>query len=117
VTGDVVEFFIPWTRTPEHAESVWGGTRRLVQENLGFEISERRIFRLRYVHEGETLTAEVGQEEPGATGPVLMIFDSNPYLVCTPHRGVFSGTPIPVERESVVEIVEFDRNRQTRAGS
>jgi hypothetical protein len=113
----VTEFFVPATRTPEHAEAVWEGTRRLAQESLGREIGDRRIFRLRYVHEGNTVTAEIGQEEPTSGGVVLMIFESNPYLVCTPHRGVFSGTPIPIERQSVVEIVEFDRTRKDPDGT
>jgi hypothetical protein len=108
----VADFFVPATSTPEHAEAVWSGTRRLAEEHLGSEISDRRIFRLRYVCEGEPLTAEVGQEEPTSGGRVLMIFDSTPYLICTPHRGGFSGTPIAVERESVVEIVEFDGKRE-----
>ena len=104
----MTDFFVPASRSPEHAEAVWSGTRRLTQDNLDIEIDDRRIFRLRYRHEGETVTAEVGQEEPTSSGLVLMIFDSNPYLVCTPHRGVFTGTPIRVARESVLESVEFD---------
>jgi hypothetical protein len=72
------------------------------------EIGTRRIFRRRYIHNGKTLTAEVGQAEPLTGEPVLVILDSNPYLVCTPSRGVTRGTPVLVGRHAVLDAVNFD---------
>jgi hypothetical protein len=103
-----VEFFVPDASTPEQAEDVWNATRKFAGEKMAREIGTRRIFRLRYIHNGKAMTAEVGQPEPLTGEPVLIILDSNPYLVCTPSRGVLRGTPVPVGRHAVSEAVDFD---------
>lgn len=103
-----MKFFVPEASTPEQAEEVWNATRRFAGETMAREIGTQRIFRLRYVHNAKSLTAEVGQPEPLTGEPVLVILDSNPYLVCTPNRGVVRGTPVLVGRQAVRDVVEFD---------
>src|SRR3972149_4952961 len=100
-------FFVPVADSPEKAEEV----RRSVVQFLsaqGLNVSDRRIHKLSYLHDGLHYDAEVGKQEarsrPG-TGPkelgerVMLIFESEDrrlYFVCTPNRGVVRGAPILV---------------------
>jgi hypothetical protein len=104
----IVKFFVPAASTPEQAEEVWNATRKFAGDTMAGPIGARRIFRLSYLHKGKRLTAEVGQPEPLTGEPVVVILDSNPYLVCTQDRGVVRGTPVLVGRGAVSEVVDFD---------
>jgi hypothetical protein len=87
---------------------VWNATRQFARDTMDREIGDRRIYRLRYVHNGQELTAEVGKPEPLTGEPIIVILDSDPYLICTPNRGVARGTPILAGRGAVREVVDFD---------
>jgi hypothetical protein len=103
----LVEFFVPQTSTPEQAEKVWEATRKFAAETMDREIGTRRIFRLEYRHDGDDLVAEVGQPEPLTGEPVLVILEADPYLICTPSRGVARGIPILAGAKSISRIVDF----------
>jgi hypothetical protein len=100
------EFFVPHTETPEQAEEVWEATKRFAEEQLGWGISERRIFRVEYTHDGKDEEAEVGKTERRQKEPVMVILESQSYLVCTPTRGVAKGEPILIGIPR--KIVDFD---------
>ena len=103
-----MEFFVPEASTPQQAEEVWNATRKFARETMDREIGERRIFRLRYRHDGNELVVEVGRPEPLTKEPVMVILESNPYLICTPNRGVLRGMPILAGAHAVREVVDFD---------
>lgn len=103
-----MDFFVPHAATPEEAEQVWRATQKFARDTMEREIGDRRIFRLLYTHNGEDLVAEVGQPEPLTKEPVLVILESDPYLICTPTRGVVRGLPILVGRHAVRQVVDFD---------
>jgi hypothetical protein len=113
-----MKFFIPDVTDPQKAEEIWQATKAFAEQTLGWQVSDRRIFRIGYTHGGVSYTAEVGQpqrreESPGrgrAVGddPVLVILESNAYLVCTPTRGVMGGMPILVGKEKLTWAEEFE---------
>ncbi len=103
-----MEFFVPACDSAEEAEKVWEATRTFAQENLGWEVSGKRIFRITGVHDGKAIDCEVGKAEPYEGNMVIAILESNAYLVCTANRGVLRGEPILVGREEAGSIIEFD---------
>lgn len=103
-----MEFFVPHASTPEQAEEVWEATRKFAAETMEREIGIRRIFRLHYRHNGDELVAEVGKPEALAGEPVLVILEADPYLICTPNRGVARGMPILAGAGAVSRVVDFD---------
>src|SRR5262245_13988529 len=103
-----MEFFVPACDSAEEAEKVWEATRTFAQENLGWEVGEKRIFRITGVHDGRAIDCEVGKAEPYEGNTVIAILESNAYLVCTANRGVLRGEPILVGRGEAGSIIEFD---------
>ena len=89
------------------ARSVWRATRKFAEETLGWEVSERRIFSISYRHDGMDYYVEVGEPDPRIGELVLVILESNTYLVCTPNRGVLRGMPILVGQNEVKRIIDF----------
>jgi hypothetical protein len=90
------EFFVPGAASLQEAEKVWQATKKFAEEQTGWIVTNRRIFRLEYTHGGKDYVAEVGQTEPRTGEPVLVILGSNAYLVCTRKHGVARGEPIMV---------------------
>lgn len=102
-------FFIPDVADPEDAEQVYRAIKAFAHETTGWAIGDRRIFRIRYEHNGKSLVAEVGKPDPLTGELVFAILASNSYLVCTPNRGVRRGMPILAGvpgRRSVEEFAE-----------
>ena len=100
-------FFVPGAEDdPDLAERIWLTTKLFAQEQTGWEVSDRRVFRVEFVHNGQELAAEVGQTEPLEGEQCIAILESNSFLVCTPNRGVDRGFPILVGDPD--EIVDFD---------
>jgi hypothetical protein len=100
------EFFVPHTESRKQAEEVWQATRKFAEEQLGWAVSDRRIFRIEYRHNGKEEEAEVGKTERRQREPVMVILESQSFLVCTPTRGVAKGEPILIGIPS--RIVDFD---------
>jgi len=103
-----MEFFVPACDSTEKAEEIWAATRAFAEDNLGWAISEKRIFRITGVHDGKSIDCEVGKVEPYEGNVVIAILRSNAYLVCTANRGVLRGEPILVGHEEVGSVTEFD---------
>ena len=102
-----MEFFVPAAKGGMEAQSVWKATKKFAEETLGWKISERRIFSIAYQHDGKEYYAEVGKPDPRIGEIVLVILESDTYLVCTPNRGVLRGMPILVGRNEAEKIRDF----------
>jgi hypothetical protein len=102
----VPPFFVPGADDPELAEQVWHSTRSFAEEQTGWEVSDRRIFRVEYRHNEQDLESQVGQPEPVTGELCVAIFESNSFLVCTENRGVARGFPILIGTPE--RIVDFD---------
>jgi hypothetical protein len=106
------EFFIPGAETREQAEEAWLAVKRFTEEQTGWEVSDRRVFRVDYEHHGDQEWAEVGEpfrvaEADGDTpSDCLIILESNSFLVCTYNRGAARGMPYLVGVPHTV--VDFD---------
>ena len=75
---------------------------------MGWSITERKIFSIRYVHNGKEYYAEVGKIERAVGEEVFAILESNTYLICTPSRGVFRGIPLLVGEQETISVVDFE---------
>ena len=98
------KFFIPHAETPEQAEETYKAIKYFVQ----YDISERRIFRIEYIHNGIKHEAEVGAISTANGEEVIAILESFVYLVCTPNRGVIRGIPIHVGIHDTTLIEDFE---------
>jgi hypothetical protein len=103
-----MKFFVPNYTDDAKAKAAFEATRKFAGETLGWQISERGVFRLKFRAEGGTVTAQVGQDDPTTGEPVFAILESNAYLVCTHNRGVARGEPVLVGRDEVTEVEYFD---------
>ena len=103
-----MKFFVPAAVNDDEAERVWKATRDFAQNQLAWAVADRRIFQLNYQHDGKPYVAEVGKPDPRTGETVLVILESNAYLVCTAGRGVARGEPILVGREEVRTITDFN---------
>ena len=103
-----VDFSVPAADSPDQAEKVWQATRQFAKDNLGWEVGDRRIFRLTGMHEGKSIECEVGKLEPYGGETVVAILESNAFLVCTANRGVLRGEPILVGTSEVDYVTDFD---------
>jgi hypothetical protein len=124
-----VEFFIPHIPDPDYAEKIWQETRSFMGLQGSRQVTDQRIFRLEYEHNGKQWEAEIGQPHPyghpvtswetdyvpdyddpkaGQWVVVILENEGGPYLVCTQDRGVLHGEPIRVGLNEVREVVYFD---------
>jgi hypothetical protein len=90
-------FFIPYAQGPEEAERVWQATVTFVETQGARVRRDRRIFAVRYVHEGQEIVDVVGEKDASTGEEVLVILLSEPpgpLLICTASRGVARGEPI-----------------------
>lgn len=75
-------------------------------------VPRRKIQKIEYLHDGMSLTAQVGKPMDRHYGEkdhvVLVIVGSDPYLVCLANRGVLRGTPIVVGKQEVRNVEYFD---------
>lgn len=103
-----MRFFVPTAEDdPVRAEHIYDAARR--EAAPGRKLTDRRIHRLVFSHEGTTYTAEVGQPAPRIGEPVFAILESDDlYFVCTPTRGALAGDPYLVGKNEVRGIVDFE---------
>jgi len=107
-----MRFFIPAAEDEAQAESVYGSIREFLGTELGAAFDERRVFSLRYVHDGKEYSAEVGKTHALNGEPVVAILhepERRLYHVCTTNRGVARGGSILVGEHSVKACEDFDR--------
>lgn len=89
-------------------------------------VTDRRIFRLQYIHDGENEVAQVGRphryghpytweykqdysdRKAGEWVVVILENEDGPFLVCTRNRRFVRGEPILFGTSEVYEVVYFD---------
>ena len=105
-----MEFLVTGAATEEQAEDVWRATVKCAKENTGWDIVDRRIYRIEYfdIEDRKSHVDEVGKPHWINGERVLVILESNAYLVCTGNRGVLRGQPILVGKQEVSSVTEFE---------
>ena len=106
-----MKFFIP-AATDTNIEQVYKAIKDFAKDNLGWEISDRKIFSIEFKHNGHNYKAEVGQITDINREPVCAILESNAYLVCTFTRGVLKNEPILVGKPNIINIQDFDWRKE-----
>ena len=107
-----MKFFIPFAKDEKQEQEVYSGIKQFVSEELGATISDRHIYSLEYVHEGNSYYAEVGKSHALNGEPVIAILYEelrDLYHVCTTNRGVVRGVPILAGAHSVKSVTHFDQ--------
>ena len=106
-----MNFFIPHAQDQAEQESVYHSIREHVSVGNAELFSDRRVFELKYVHDGNSHQAKVG-EDATLNGEVVIaiLYDETRrlYHVCTPNRGVVRGNSIMVGANSVRYVEDFD---------
>jgi hypothetical protein len=107
-----MKFFVPDCADPRDAklahETVASDLRR-----RGFQVTQEKIFKIRYLHKGGEMTAQVGSI--AFNNQVVMAIystDSKAYLVCTIGRG-WNTDEIPIltgdrGEDTVLYVEVFD---------
>lgn len=111
-----MEFFFPSPNgegdvSPERAEEFWQACRKGAETETGWEALARRVYRLRYHHNGKTMEAKVGdREDYYDREPVMAIIAfPNCYKICCLGRGfVKIGDAPMVGLGSVLEVEDFN---------
>jgi hypothetical protein len=119
-------FFLPYVEDPAKADEFWHAGKAFMNDHGWDRVTDRRIFRLDYVHDGKRMEAEVGRphvyghpytweyvpdhDDPKAGEYVVAIYENEggPFLVCTHNRGFVRGEPILVGSGEPMEIVYFE---------
>lgn len=117
------EFFIPYMPDPEAQERTWAAIKSFAVEQHGWKgVTEARVFRVDYVHDGKHMEAEVGKPHPYGYETTwerppprqrewvvaILEVEGGPYLVCTENRGVLRGEPILVGSSEHYRVIYFD---------
>ena len=103
-----MNFFVPKAKDEKEAEEVYNDIKQFVSKSMQWKITNRRIFKIKYYHDGKDHYAEVGKASTVNGETVLAILESNAFLVCTPSRGAFKGQPIMVGGSEIVSIIDFE---------
>jgi hypothetical protein len=106
-----MKFFLPHSDNDAQAEEVYGQIKaNITKETLNDAITERRIHSIRFVHDGVSYSATVGETFDRLGEPVIALFEGSLYYLCTANRGVLRGGPYFIGREEVRSITDFDRD-------
>ncbi len=101
------KFFLPNARHDKQDE-FYQTIKKTVGKNMGWKIGDRKIYSIKYRLKGKEYRAEVGKYDAASKEDVIVILESNAYLVCTPNRGILHGAPFLVAKEQVLDIVDFE---------
>jgi hypothetical protein len=106
--SSINKFFIPAANDENQRDKVYDGIKKWATECTGWKIEDKKIYSLRYIHDGKWYEAQVGEPDGLTKEKVIAILKSNAYLICTPNRGVIRDMPILVGPESAYDIKYFD---------
>jgi hypothetical protein len=118
---DRPQFVVHGARDPDGAEVIWNATTTFMDDQ-GSRPTDRRIFRLDYLHYGKHMEAQVGLVHPyarpidygafeeGEAEEILVILEcaNGLFLACSYNRGVQRGDPILVGIGEPYRVVYFD---------
>ncbi len=106
-----MKFFIPFAESEAEAQREYAALKHCAAGREVESLSERKIHSLRYRHNGRKYYARVGKVHAANQELVLAILYDPPrdlYLICTPTRGGWSGSPLLVGGPSVTTVADFD---------
>jgi hypothetical protein len=103
-----MKFFIPLYKNPEETEKFYQAIKQSALSTTGYPLTERRIFKLEFQHNGIKFEDEVGEITDTNHEYVIAILESEAwYLVCTPSRGALVGTPMYVGKHDTSHVEDF----------
>jgi len=83
--------------------------RNFSRKSTGLDTTDRKIYRIEFVHDGEHYDLCVGQPEYNSGETVIAILDADEeYLICTPTQGGYRGKPIGVAKVKTLTIEDFE---------
>lgn len=89
------DFFVPAASSPEQSALVWQSIKQFAAETLGWQPTDRRVYSVRYRHNGKNFHSIVGEPHEVTRELVCAILETaHCWLICTPNRGVVRGSPI-----------------------
>jgi hypothetical protein len=104
-----MKFFLP-VQEAKIAEESYQALKKIIENQTGWPISDRRYYEIHYRHNDRDLHARVGGPDPLNGEKVFAIFKPknpiSPFLVCTYSRGVVQGQPILASHDA--QAVEFE---------
>jgi hypothetical protein len=100
-------FFVPYAKDAAQAERVWQATK-VFMGNQGHNVHERRIYSIRYYHNGKECFDKIGGMDRYGFEEILVLLETDSvYLCCTQNRGVIRGEPILIGKHHSTHVVEF----------
>src|SRR5689334_7653973 len=103
-----MKFFMPQAER-SNTEASYQAILASLKSQLGWKITDRRIYSLHYLHDKKEHSLQVGELEPQERRyQVMAIFESNAYIVFTRTPDGYSGTTILVDKTEVLAAVDFD---------
>ena len=109
--GAMVKFFIPGAEDSEESERMYSAAKKLVGEEMGADIDERKFYSLHYRHNGKEYIDRVGEYQSSIGEVVVCILRDrirDLYFVCTLNRGVACEMPVLVGANEIIAIDEFE---------
>jgi hypothetical protein len=104
-----MRFFVPSACERQHAEEAYQNIREQLATLVG-PITDKRIYRLKYNHNGHSQSALVGSDRHSfGNEPVIAIFEGRDgiYYVCTQKNDAYETEPHPVQGSAVIEAEDF----------
>jgi hypothetical protein len=103
-------FFVPYAEDTAQSERVWQATKTFM-EDQGHKVHERRIFSIRYHHNGKECFDKVGVTDRYGLEEILVLLETDSvYLCCTKNRGVIRGEPILIGKNHDTYVTEFRKS-------
>jgi len=106
-----MRFFVPkpFAADMNQARQAHECMRSFAGQTLGLDVTDRKVYQIEFVDEGERQEACVGEPEPRSLETVVAILDApRKYLVCTPNHGGYQGEPIVVGKQQTKSVIEFE---------
>jgi hypothetical protein len=103
-----MKFFIPGAEEEAYAEEIYEAIKKFAKMTLGWDVTDRRIFSIKYRHNSSEYYDEVGKKSKMNGEEVTAILESNAFLICTPTRGELRDMPILVGKSSAISVVDFE---------
>ncbi len=105
-----MKFFVPAANSSEQAENIWQATFDFMVSQ-GFSPTERRIYSMKYWHNGKECFDKVGEKDRYGHEIILIMLETpSVYLCCTANRGVLRGEPILTGKSSDTYVTDFEKD-------
>ena len=106
-----MKFFIPkpYANTQKQAHHAHLCMRNFARRSTGLHTTDRKIYQIEFVHDGDQYDLRVGRPEHDSGETVVAILEAdNEYLVCTPTQGGYRGKPAVVAKDETVAVQDFE---------